>query len=127
MVRDIARVLLLGSDSDTAPLAQALTTSADVTSVKRIPEAFLLLESGVYDALFCRWESAEMTWRNVAEEMRKRRLNFPVIVFCRCCGEREWVEAIKTGAFDLLVPPYSRCQLQAVLEQVLTSSPQPTA
>lgn len=121
MIRDIARVLLLGSDSDTAPLVPPLAASAEVSRVNRVPEAFRLLESGAYDALFCPWEAAGMNWRNVVEEMRKRLLNIPVIVFCRCCGEREWVEALRAGAFDLLVPPYNRCQLRALLEQILTS------
>ena len=40
------------------------------------------------------------------EDLRKPDPDLPVIVVSRTGEEKEWIEVIEVGAFDLLVPPY---------------------
>jgi DNA-binding NtrC family response regulator len=115
------KVLVLGSDPDASFLAETLAPFAAVTRLEKIPKVFNLLEGEDYDAVFCPWESPEGTWRTVLEEVQNRGLEVPVIVFCHCGGEPEWIEVLEAGAFDLLVPPYSAYQSLAVLEHALAS------
>ena len=115
------KVLLLGSDPDWCALEEILTRYALVTKVKTVPEALALIERGPCDAFFCQWEMADGTWRSVLEEIRKRRLEVPVIVFCHCGGEHEWTDVLAGGAFDLLAPPYNSYQVGVMLEHALVS------
>ena len=57
------------------------------------------------------------------EKVEKPHLRIPVIVLSRCGGEKQWVEVLQAGAFDLLVPPYNSYQILAVLEHALASRP----
>ena len=115
------KVLVLGSDPDASFLAETLAPFAEVKRLEKIPKAFKPLGEENYDAVFCPWESPEGTWRTVLESIQKLRLEVPLIVFCHCGGEREWIEVLEAGAFDLLVPPYSSYQMLAVLEHALAS------
>jgi len=116
-----SKVLLLGGDEDWSVLEEMLAQYAVVTGVGKVSDALALLKEEDYDVLFCQGELADGTWRTVLEEIQNRRLEVPVIVFCHCGGEREWIEVLEAGAFDLLVPPYSAYQTMAVLEHALAS------
>jgi DNA-binding NtrC family response regulator len=109
------KVLLLDGNPDGAQLEEILKRCAAITRVGSMPEALALAKRGVYDALFCSWELAAGTWRNVLERVRKERLEIPVIVFCHCGGEQEWNEVLKAGGFDLVAPPYDDAALDTLL------------
>ncbi len=115
------KVVMLGGDPDDFQVGEMLTGLAAVTRVERIAEAISLLERGDYDVLFCPWQPAEGTWRDVVEELRKRQSEVPVVVFSHCGGEHEWTEVLKAGAFDLLAPPYDRHQVRELLEHAVES------
>jgi DNA-binding NtrC family response regulator len=115
------KVVLLSGDPDDTQVIEMLTRLARVTRVGNLSEAISQLERGDYDVVFCPWHPTEGSWRDVLEEMRKRRLEMPVVVFCHCGGEHEWTEVLNAGAFDLLVPPYDSHQVSALLEHALES------
>ena len=113
------KVLLLDGNPDGALLEKMLEGRAAVTRVETIPEALALARRTDYDAIFCPWELADGTWQHVLQEVQRRRLEIPVIVFCHYGGEREWSEVLKAGAFDLLAPPYDGYELGALLAHAL--------
>jgi len=120
-VQAYPKVVMLGGDPDDFQVAEMLARLAAVTRVEKISEAISQLERGDCDVLFCPWHPAEGTWRDVLEEMHKRQLEVPVVVFCHCGGEHEWTEVLNAGAFDLLAPPYESHQIRELLEHALES------
>jgi DNA-binding NtrC family response regulator len=116
-------VLLVGSDPDGSKVEETLTRFAGVTRVPGIQDAFSTVAPDACDAVFCQWEFTGGTWRDVLKKVGELRLQIPVIVLSRCGGERQWVEVLQAGAFDLLVPPYTNYQILAVLEHALASRP----
>jgi len=87
--------------------------------------SFLELEKrswdGQIDALFCDWHFGKNGWKEALENVRARHPDLPVIFLSRTGGEREWMEVLDAGAFDLLVPPYSAVSLLAVVEHAAAS------
>jgi DNA-binding NtrC family response regulator len=116
------KVIVVSSDRETYLLTEALGRFAFVTKVESIPEALALVEAGDYDALFCDRKLDQENWRTVLEELNRRRQEIPVIVFCHCGGEREWIEALQAGAFDFLAPPYRSNQILALMERAQACS-----
>jgi DNA-binding NtrC family response regulator len=112
-------VLFIGSNSDGTDVAGILARFASVNRVLTVPDA---LPKEAYDAVFCDWDCADGTWRDVLAKLKELRLPIPLIVLSRCGCEKEWVEVLDAGAFDFLVPPYTSTQLLAVLEHALASS-----
>jgi DNA-binding NtrC family response regulator len=115
------KVVMIAGDPDDFQVAEVLARLAAVTRVERTAEAMLQLESGDCDVLFCPWQPAEGTWRDVLDTVHKWHVGIPVVVFCHCGGEHEWTEVLNAGAFDLLVPPYESHQVRELLEHALES------
>ena len=90
---------------------------------RNLGELGTLLETGQYDALFCDWSFYSGAWNEVLQEVRERYPDLPVIILSRTAAEREWLEVMDAGAFDLLAPPYLEHNLLAALEQVTASRP----
>ncbi len=121
MTQTSPKVLFVGSDADDGHVAEILTRFAAVTRVPRIQDALSAAKENPYDAVFCPWEFAGGTWREVLQKAQKLGPPIPVIVLSRWAGEKQWVEVLQAGAFDLLVPPYTHYQILAVLEHALAS------
>ncbi len=79
------------------------------------------LKSGDYDAVLCGWSFHKGTWNDALRQVRQRTPNLPVIVFCTAGGEQEWVEVLKGGGFDLLVPPYQKNTVLPVIVHAVVS------
>jgi DNA-binding NtrC family response regulator len=122
MRQAIPRVLFIGSNSNGADAAEILAQFASVTRVLTVPAALPTQEREAYDAVFCDWDCADGTWRDVLSKLKELHLPIPLIVLSRCGCEKEWIEVLEEGAFDFLVPPYTSTQLLAVLEHALASS-----
>jgi DNA-binding NtrC family response regulator len=73
------------------------------------------------DVLLCNWRFQNGTWKMAVEKMQAKRPDLPVIVLSQVAGEKEWVEVIEAGGFDLLVPPYWQRPMLAALEQATAS------
>jgi len=107
------KVLLLKSDDvDLIPLRKALRAHAKVTEVDTLADLARLLGKGDYDALFCGWDVAGGTWQDALNEVQRRASELPVVVVARLGGEKQWVEVLGQGAFDMITAPY---QIQTVL------------
>jgi DNA-binding NtrC family response regulator len=122
MRQTIPKVLFIGSNSNGAEVAQILAQFVSVTRVLTVPTALPQGETEAYDAVFCDWDCADGTWRDVLSRLKELRLRIPLIVLSRCGCEKEWVEVLEAGAFDFLVPPYTSSQIMAVLEHAMASS-----
>ena len=116
------RVLVISSDeADTDILKGILSERVALHCVRDLSELHSNLLGGGYDAVFCGWSFYRATWNDVLEHVQRHNPNLPVIVFCRTGGEREWVEVLEAGAFDLLVAPYRKASVFTVLEQAVAS------
>jgi len=115
------QVLLLSNEKESAVLEQLLTEHVALTPVHSLPELVSMLEDNDYDALFCASYFHAGTWNDAIKEVRKIHPDLPVIVLSSSAEEREWLEALDAGAFDLLAPPYHARSLLAVLEQASAS------
>ena len=122
MRHTIPKVLYIGSNSDGAEVVEILAQFASVTRVLTVPIALPKGETEAYDAVFCDWDCADGTWKEVLSKLRELDLQIPLIVLSRCGCEKEWVEVLEAGAFDFLVPPYNSAQIRAVLEHALAST-----
>jgi len=115
-------VLLFSNDeTETAILQQLLGEYAIVTPVHNDSELAALLENNNYDALFWTWSFHTGTWNDALREVRKINRDLPVIILSSAPEERAWIRALDAGAFDLLVTPFEKPQLLAVLEQASAS------
>jgi DNA-binding NtrC family response regulator len=79
------------------------------------------VERGSYDVVLCPWDLRGASWRTVLEHVRSRQPERPLIVFCHCGGEQEWIQVLGAGAFDLLCPPYNEDQVMALIEHAAAS------
>ncbi|MBI3894974.1 MAG: response regulator [Acidobacteria bacterium] len=116
------KVLLLSSDeAETSLLKEILGDRVVLKSIKSLTELRSILESDNYDAMFCGWSFHQGTWHEALGQIKQRYPNLPVIVFSRAGGEKEWLEALEAGAFDLLVAPYMKRNVLPVLEHAVAS------
>ena len=116
------RVLLISSDeADTSDLKAILSEYVVLRSVRGLPEFGNHLEGGGYDAVFCGWSFHRGIWSDALRQVQQRNPDLPVIIFCRTGGEREWVEVMEAGGFDLLAAPYLKPTVLALLEQAVGS------
>lgn len=74
-----------------------------------------------FDALFCDWSFGTGVWQGALQEVRADCPDLPVVVLSRNGGEKEWVEVIETGAFDLLALPFAKESVLPALEQATAS------
>jgi DNA-binding NtrC family response regulator len=118
----IPKALFIGKNSDGAEVAEILAQFASVTRIWTVPTALPQEETEAYDIVFCDWDCADGTWRDVLSKLKELHLQIPLVVLSRCGCEKEWVEVLEAGAFDFLVPPYTSAQILAVLEHALASS-----
>ena len=118
----IPKVLLLVCDeAEKALLQQFLGPHAELAWACDPQEMAEQLEQAAYDALFCARSLCRGSWQEALEEVRQLHPSLPVIILSRTAVEREWLEVLEAGAFDLLGPPYYERVLISVLEQAVAS------
>jgi DNA-binding NtrC family response regulator len=116
------KVLLFKSnDVDLISLRKALRAHARVTEVGTLSDLARLLGEGDYDALFCGWEIAGGTWQDALNEVQQRASELPVVVAARLGGEKQWVEVLGRGAFDMITAPYQMRTILYLLEHAAAS------
>ena len=117
-----ARVLFLkGRAKSYDPLVDCLAEIADAKYVATLPAFKKQLADGHYEAIFCTASFYGGTYRDLLELTQELRLDVPVIVCAEEDGDREWVEALERGAFDLLVAPFQKGAVARVIEEALQS------
>ena len=127
MLRSPKVLLAAPNDAETTCLEDILSKHARVTCVQDLSELASVLEREHYDALFCSWSLDEANWNDVLEEVQEIHPNLPVIVVSSSAEDRDWLEVLDAGAFDLLAPPYEEGTVTALLEQASSSyqAPEP--
>ena len=121
MLRSPQIVVLSSDQAETGHLQEILSKHALLTCARNLTELKTLLEAGEPDVLFCSWSFQSACWKDVVEEVQHCYPELPVIVLSRTAGEQEWIEVLEVGAFDLLVPPFRKHSLLAVIEQATAS------
>ncbi len=117
-----SRVLLLCSDpSASAAFRLILAPHAILVLAGHLPEALDLLAKSPFDAVLCAWRFDLGTWNDALSAVKRAHPDLPVIVFSSTGGEREWVEVLDAGAFDLLVSPYTQRTILPPIEHALAS------
>ena len=113
-------VLLLSSNEEaTGQLREILAREVELVAAWTSEELFHLLETADYDAFLCDWESLGGGWREVCREVKQFYPGLPIIVVSRCGGEKEWVEVLDAGCFDLVCAPFSARQVLYVVEHAV--------
>ena len=116
------KVLLLSSDEEEArKWEEMFRQHATLRIALNLDELRTNLERDSYDALFCGWSFQMGTWNDALRQVRSRCPELPVVVFSGTGGEREWVQVLESGAFDLLVAPYEKRTVMPILEQAVAS------
>jgi DNA-binding NtrC family response regulator len=115
-------LLISGHQQETDILQGFLNQEVTLDRVENIMELDGALERAGYDAVLCEWSCpGGGTWNDVLTKIQQRHSALPVIVFCRTGGEREWLQVLEAGAFDLLCSPYSKAATVAVLQHAIAS------
>ncbi len=113
--------LVTGSDAQAAALERLLQGHAVLTHARSICEFLNLWRTEQFDALFCEWSFGSGDWKEDLQVVRLNHPALPVIFLAGDQGQKEWVEVIEAGAFDLLTPPYNAQSLLAVMAQAAAS------
>ena len=118
-------VLLLSSNEEaTRLLHETLSREAELATAWNPEELFGLLTRPGYDAFLCDWDCQGGSWREVCREVKRNYPDLPIILLCRMCrcgGEKEWVEVLEAGYFDLICAPFSDRQILSVIEHAVAS------
>jgi DNA-binding NtrC family response regulator len=115
-----AQVLIVGSDSiESLIVERVLRSFAEIDRVNGASEMALALETGDFDVVFC--EHRDSRSAGLLNQMQRLRPDLPVIVFSRTAGEREWLESLEAGAFDLVGAPFESTGIRSVLEHAMAT------
>lgn len=114
-------LVLLSDEKERHALEALLHNHALLVHAKDLPEMKSYLQKNSIDVLFCGWSYYSKNWSAVLDEVRQYHPNMPVIVLSRQGGEREWLEVLESGGFDLLAWPSPKSTLLAVVEQAVAS------
>ena len=117
-----ARVLFLkGRAKSYGPLVDYLTDIADTTCVATLAAFKKSLGTKAHEAALCTASFHGGIYGDVLALVQELRSDIPVIVCTEEDGDPEWVEALESGAFDLLVAPFERHAVAKVIEEALES------
>lgn len=114
-------LLLTGDENEARGLQEILGDYAGLVRVRGLSEMESHLKEGNCDVLFCAWPFYRAFWNGELQEMRDRYPALPVVVLSHTGGEREWLEVLDAGAFDLLSLPCQKPALLGVIEQAVVS------
>ena len=123
MDSDLAVILVSDDPAEAFVFEGILGEDTVLKSVQDLPELHDDLGDGIhYDAVLCAWFTRNGTWKDALGQVLQRCPDLPVVVFHRTGTEREWLEVLEAGAFDLLTAPYVEHTVLPVLEQAGASS-----
>ena len=118
----IPRVLLFVCDSnEKAALQESLSLHAELRWVCNPQEMTRELAQEKYDAVFCDRTLCAGSWSEVVQHVRRLYPELPVIILSPTADEREWMEVLAAGAFDLLALPCHDQALLSVMEHAVAS------
>jgi len=84
-------------------------------SDRQIPE----FDLAKFDLVICDLDNGSGVWKHLLDRIRMQRLDTQLVLASQKAAEREWLEALQLGAFDLLVRPYSKSEVRRVITNAL--------
>ena len=114
-------LLLSGQEAATELLREILARHVELANAGSLEELHRHLERGRFDAFLCEWSFQGGTWQDALSEIQDRYPGLPTIVVSRVGEEREWVEVLAAGAFDLVTAPFCERAVLSVLEHAVAS------
>jgi DNA-binding NtrC family response regulator len=120
-------ILLIGDDAARMTRLRAtLRKTARVSRAEDLPQALRRLAEDNFETVFSDWRFHCGTWREAVNSIGELYPDLPVIVVCDSDGlvrgSREWLDAMETGAFDLLLPNHREFEVLSLLEQAVASA-----
>jgi len=111
-------VLLVMASERCRPLLGLLEACGIAALVARdCEEARRILETGpMIQAVFIETALPDGDWCSVLQEVVRSRVSVAVVVCVRVADERLWCDVLDRGGYDLLIEPYTREEVQSVME-----------
>jgi len=72
-----------------------------------------------FDLVICDLDNGLEIWKNLLARIRMQCLDTQLVLSSGKAAEREWLEALQLGVFDLLVKPYSKSEVLRVTGNAL--------
>lgn len=117
------RVLVALADPETkTAFSRALPSSGlDPVYTSSVKEARGILARESISMVFCEDRLADGNFRDMLRVMEAKQV--PVVVTSRTDDPKEYLEAMKLGAFDFIAAPYRRAEVEWILEHALHGAP----
>lgn len=122
-MKNLPKVLVVLGSQECGCLVENLRELGEVVTATGVDEAMQALRQEEFDAVFSAWQFPQGVWSDLLAALQSERISVPAILYYHCADEREWLQALEAGAFDLLAPPFDKYKLSVVLEHARSSRP----
>ena len=115
------RVIVLSSDtrSRESLAGLLLRQGMSIACASTIRECQELLCKEAFGAVFCDRELSDGTYRDVLRALRSARSKTQVVLTSCQAEWDEYLEAIRSGAFDVIATPFQRVDVEWMVMQVM--------
>ncbi len=122
-MRTASTVLFVSGDpAETIAFERILGEHMVLKRVQDLAELKAVLGNGNhYDAVLCGGSFRKCDWKDALRYVLQGSPDFPLIISRRVATEREWVEVLGAGAFDLLPTPHVERSVLPLLEDAVAS------
>lgn len=122
MRTDSTVLFVNGDPAETIVFERILGEHMVLERVQDLTELQAVLGNGNHcDAVLCGRSFRKGDWKDALRYVLQRSPDLPVIIFRRIGTEKEWVEVLGAGAFDLLAAPGVQDPILPVLEHAVAS------
>ena len=115
-------MVLDGDEDSRVALEESLDELGHRTQLFPFPKALQVPEFDFagFDLVICDLDEVPELWKRLLDRIRAQGLNTQLVLTSRKAAEREWLEALQLGAFDLLAKPYSKSEVLRVALNALS-------
>jgi two-component system response regulator PilR (NtrC family) len=116
---ETAKVLVASSDAENGHSLKKLLVECglDSTVVSSLEEARALLAEETISLVICDAQLTGGSFRELLQLAESTKI--PVVVASRLPDTREYLEAMRLGAFDFIASPYRRAEMQQIVSSAL--------
>jgi two-component system response regulator PilR (NtrC family) len=113
------KVLVASSDTENGLSLKQLLVECDIDSdlVSSLEEARALLAQETISLVICDAQLTGGSFRELLQVAESAKI--PVVVASRLPDTREYLEAMRLGAFDFIASPYRRAEMQQIVSNAL--------
>jgi two-component system response regulator PilR (NtrC family) len=114
-----AKVLVASSDLENGHSLRKLLVECGIDSavVSSLEEARVVLAKETISLMICDAQLAGGGFRELLQSAESTKI--PVVVASRLPDTREYLEAMRLGAFDFIASPYRRAEMQQIVSNAL--------